>query len=170
MNRWNFDVVSEKRWSAGPSGTQQNDGARNFVRMVVPELDARLESESDASKRSESVEELLRKLLDRAGCASIVPTDDPSIPLLTVDIDGHQYTVLRCQPKEDFHLSPREREIVRLVADGHPNKCISAILEISSWTVAAHLRRIFAKLSVGTRAAMVARLMELGLVSKIAPK
>jgi DNA-binding CsgD family transcriptional regulator len=138
--------------------------------MIVPELDARLVSETDSSKRSESVEELLRKLLDRAGCASVVPTDEPSTPLLTVDIDGHQYTVLRCQPKEDFRLSPREREIARLVADGHPNKCISAILEISSWTVATHLRRIFAKLGVGTRAAMVARLMELGLASKIAPR
>jgi DNA-binding NarL/FixJ family response regulator len=37
------------------------------------------------------------------------------------------------------------------------------VLEISSWTVCTRLRRIFAKLSVGSRAAMVARLMEDGL-------
>jgi len=54
---------------------------------------------------------------------------------------------------------------VRLVAEGLPNKCISAILEISSWTVATHLRRIFAKLGVGSRAAMVARLLEEGLIA-----
>jgi DNA-binding CsgD family transcriptional regulator len=56
-------------------------------------------------------------------------------------------------------LSPREREIVRMVALGHPNKTMAAVLEISCWTVGTYLRRIFAKLNVGSRAAMVARLM-----------
>ena len=135
--------------------------------MVVPELEAAAAKESEAGKRAESIEDLLRKLLDTAGCTSGVSHDEPSIPVLTVDMDGIQYTLLRCEVKDEFRLSPREREIARLVADGHPNKCISAILEISSWTVATHLRRIFAKLGVGTRAAMVARLMELGLVGKV---
>ncbi len=54
-------------------------------------------------------------------------------------------------------LSPREIEIVRLVAKGYPNKTIAGILEISTWTVAAHLRRIYLKLGVHSRAAMVAR-------------
>ena len=55
-------------------------------------------------------------------------------------------------------LSPREREIARMVARGYPNKTIAAVLEISSWTVGTHLRHIFAKLGVSSRAAMVARL------------
>jgi DNA-binding CsgD family transcriptional regulator len=38
------------------------------------------------------------------------------------------------------------------------------VLEISSWTVATHLRRVFAKLGVRTRAAMVARALEEGLI------
>jgi DNA-binding CsgD family transcriptional regulator len=58
-------------------------------------------------------------------------------------------------------LSPREIEIVRLVAKGLPNKTIAGVLEISPWTVATYLRRVFAKLGVGSRAAMVARLYEL---------
>jgi hypothetical protein len=49
---------------------------------------------------------------------------------------------------------------VGLVADGLPNKCIGAVLEISSWTVATHVRRVFSKLGVTSRAAMVARLMK----------
>lgn len=57
-------------------------------------------------------------------------------------------------------LSPRELEIARLVSKGHPNKTIAGILEISPWTVATHLRRVFTKLRVGSRAAMVTRIME----------
>jgi DNA-binding CsgD family transcriptional regulator len=51
---------------------------------------------------------------------------------------------------------------VRMVAKGHPNKVIADVLNISSWTVCTHLRRIFAKLGVGSRAAMVAQLLESG--------
>jgi DNA-binding CsgD family transcriptional regulator len=57
-------------------------------------------------------------------------------------------------------LSPREGEIVRMVALGYTNKEIARVLDISAWTVSAHLRRVFAKLEVTTRAAMVARLLE----------
>lgn len=56
-------------------------------------------------------------------------------------------------------LSPRELEIARLIAKGYPNKTVAAILEISPWTVGTYLRRIYAKLGVRCRAAMVARLM-----------
>jgi DNA-binding NarL/FixJ family response regulator len=54
-------------------------------------------------------------------------------------------------------LTPRETQIARLVADGFVNKEIAAKLEISEWTVSTHMRRIFAKLGVETRAAMVLR-------------
>jgi hypothetical protein len=47
-----------------------------------------------------------------------------------------------------------------MVARGYPNKTIASILDISSWTVASHLRRVFTKLGVSSRAAMVARLLE----------
>ena len=49
-----------------------------------------------------------------------------------------------------------------MVAGGHPNKAIASVLNISSWTVCTYLRRIFAKLGVNSRAAMVARTSEIG--------
>jgi DNA-binding CsgD family transcriptional regulator len=61
-------------------------------------------------------------------------------------------------------LSPREREIARMVACGYPNKTIAGVLEISTWTVSTHLRRIFAKLAVTSRAAMAAQLAAAGLM------
>jgi DNA-binding CsgD family transcriptional regulator len=54
-------------------------------------------------------------------------------------------------------LSQRELQIASLVAAGKLNKQIADQLRISEWTVSAHLRRIFLKLKVTTRAAMVYR-------------
>ena len=70
---------------------------------------------------------------------------------------GIRCVLMRTQNDNNQHLSPREQEIVRLVAAGHPNKVIAGVLDISYWTVSTHLRRIFAKLGVTSRAAMVAR-------------
>ena len=80
--------------------------------------------------------------------------------LFDVEVDGIRYLLIRMPKIEKTHLSPREQEIVRMVAEGHPNKVIADVLNISSWTVCTHLRRIFAKLGVGSRAAMVARLLD----------
>lgn len=81
--------------------------------------------------------------------------------LLDIDVDDARYLLVRLPKGERLHvaLSPREREIVRMVAQGHSNKVIADVLSISTWTVCTHLRRIFAKLGVGSRAAMVAQLM-----------
>jgi DNA-binding CsgD family transcriptional regulator len=81
--------------------------------------------------------------------------------LLDREIGGARYVLLRApsRTREGASLSPREQEIVRMVAAGHPNKVIADILEISSWTVSTHLRRIFAKLGVASRAAMVAKIL-----------
>jgi DNA-binding CsgD family transcriptional regulator len=86
--------------------------------------------------------------------------------LLDIKVEESRYLLVRL-PKpahSTVQLSPREREIVRLVARGHSNKIIADVLCISSWTVCTHLRRIFAKLGVGSRAAMVACMPELNRV------
>lgn len=84
--------------------------------------------------------------------------------VIDTEVDGDRYVLIRIpQPtRKLLPLSPRELEIVRMVAQGHPNKVIAVVLNISSWTVCTHLRRIFAKLGVSSRAAMVARLVEFG--------
>jgi DNA-binding CsgD family transcriptional regulator len=85
--------------------------------------------------------------------------------LVDTEVGGTRYLLLRMSNRSRVQLSPREQEIVRMVAKGHPNKVIADVLNISSWTVCTHLRRIFAKLGVGSRAAMVAQLLELGVLS-----
>jgi DNA-binding CsgD family transcriptional regulator len=111
-----------------------------------------------------SVEDLVRRILIiRPSSPTLQPAGEVVETILEVDIDCVHYTLISSPPRHGYHLSPREQEIVRLVAEGLPNKCIGAILEISTWTVATHLRRIFAKLNVNSRAAMIARLLETGL-------
>jgi DNA-binding CsgD family transcriptional regulator len=82
--------------------------------------------------------------------------------LVDMEVDGSRYLIVRLpKPVVRIQLSPREQEIVRMVAEGHPNKVIAGVLNISCWTVGTHLRRIFAKLRVNSRAAMVARIREI---------
>jgi DNA-binding CsgD family transcriptional regulator len=91
---------------------------------------------------------------------------DPSSEqiILDTEFDGYRYLLVKMPLPlgNKIHLSPREQEIARMVAKGHPNKVIADVLNISSWTVCTHLRRIFAKLGVCSRASMVARLLEIG--------
>jgi DNA-binding CsgD family transcriptional regulator len=103
---------------------------------------------------------LLRLLIDEIR-APVHRIEDGK-PLLDIEIDGVRCVFARVGAPRQQHqsLSSREREIARMIAEGHTNKTIAAVLEISSWTVSTHLRRIFAKLGVASRAAMVARLVE----------
>lgn len=87
--------------------------------------------------------------------------------VLDIEVDGVRYLLMRHvsePPRIQSILSSRELEIARMVAKGYPNKIIAGVLDISSWTVCTHLRRIFAKLGVSSRAAMVARIVEEGVV------
>jgi DNA-binding CsgD family transcriptional regulator len=61
-------------------------------------------------------------------------------------------------PPNNQSLSPREMQIAGMVADGATNRAIASMLDISLWTVSTHLRRIFAKLGVSSRAEMVGQL------------
>jgi ATP/maltotriose-dependent transcriptional regulator MalT len=63
-----------------------------------------------------------------------------------------------------FGLTPRELEILRLVAAGHTNRTIAETLVISEKTVARHVSNIFAKLDLSTRAAATAYAYEHDIV------
>ncbi|MFQ3615195.1 MAG: helix-turn-helix transcriptional regulator [Cyanobacteriota bacterium] len=77
-------------------------------------------------------------------------------------IDETEFYLVRRKPTDAkaVCLSPRELAIARLIAQGLSNKTISSTLKISPCTVSTYLRRIFGKLGVSSRAAMVARLMQ----------
>ncbi|MFJ4795107.1 response regulator [Kitasatospora purpeofusca] len=62
-------------------------------------------------------------------------------------------------------LTPREREVLRLVARGLPNHAIAEHLGLSIATVKTHVRRLLAKLHAHDRAQLVVIAYETGLVT-----
>jgi len=110
---------------------------------------------------SDAVAHMLLEVLNRVEVqarARNAGTNEEEV-VIDTEVNGIRYLVIRMPRavQTPVQLSPREQEIVRMVAQGHPNKVIADVLNISSWTVCTHLRRIFAKLGVGSRAAMVAQ-------------
>lgn len=61
-------------------------------------------------------------------------------------------------------LTPREREVLQLLAEGLPNKAIALRLAISDHTVKFHVNAIMAKLGAQSRTDAVVRAMRQGLV------
>ena len=111
-------------------------------------------------------ETLVRQLVEHARSAHVTAPAAPKVEasqeesgevLIDCEVDGVRCVLARTRsaPAEPVHLSPRELEVARMIAKGYPNKIIASVLEISVWTVSTHLRRIFAKLGVTSRAAMV---------------
>ncbi len=75
-------------------------------------------------------------------------------PLIT-DTDPHEPAP---------HLSPRERQVLQLVADGFENKQIATELQVAEATVKTYLRGIFDRLDVSSRAEAVAVGLREGMI------
>jgi ATP/maltotriose-dependent transcriptional regulator MalT len=74
----------------------------------------------------------------------------------------------RTGPADTHGLSPRELEVLGLVAGGSTNREIAGELFLSEKTVARHVSNIFTKLGVSSRAAATAYAYEHGLVGESA--
>src|SRR6267378_3207287 len=61
-------------------------------------------------------------------------------------------------------LTPREREVLRLLAEGKPNKLIGADLAITEVTVKSHVQSLFRKLNVLSRTEAIAVANRRGLL------
>ena len=67
-------------------------------------------------------------------------------------------------PPQAFpRLTDREREILHLIAQGHPNPAIARQLSLSTKTVGNYVSNIFTKLQVADRAQAIIRAREAGM-------
>ncbi len=69
----------------------------------------------------------------------------------------------------DISLTPREGEILRLLASGQTDSAIATALFISVRTVEHHVARIFAKIGVHNRTAATTAAIATGLVDPTPP-
>jgi DNA-binding NarL/FixJ family response regulator len=71
---------------------------------------------------------------------------------------------LRPGAKPPGRLSPREHQVLQMIADGSENKQIARELEISEATVKTYVRGVFERLDVNSRAEAVAVGLRLGFI------
>lgn len=103
----------------------------------------------------------LVKHVDAAGIRQAQTVDAASAEevVFETEVDGIRCVLTRTHAPATGALTPRECEIARMIGAGLSDKAIAAVLEISRYTVSTHLRRMYAKLGVASRAALVARVL-----------
>ena len=101
------------------------------------------------SSSIQKIEEAVENVL----CGGAVMT--PSIAAKVLQMFG-QYS----QPKQDYGLTQREKEILRLLIDGMSKKYIAEQLYISLYTVDTHLKNIYSKLHVHSQMDMITKTLK----------
>jgi DNA-binding NarL/FixJ family response regulator len=82
-------------------------------------------------------------------------------PLITKDV---LTTLTEPAPKPAAKLTPRQREVLRLIAEGRRMKEIAAILQLSTRTVETHKYEMMRSLGVNSTAELVRYAIQIGLV------
>jgi len=102
--------------------------------------------------RDASAAEIMAAVESAAAGLAVIRPDDLA-PLLPAAVSA-----------EPSNLTPRELEVLRMLAEGAANKAIAFALDISEHTVKFHVASILSKLNAGTRTEAVAIGLRRGLV------
>lgn len=116
--------------------------------------------------KSVDIDVLLTAVRDVADGATLLAPDSTSRYLTALSrsrSDGWQAELYR------ESLSPRELEVLQLLAEGQTNRVIGEALGITPDTVQTHIRNLMAKLDVGSRLEAVALALRLGIVPPPGP-
>jgi DNA-binding NarL/FixJ family response regulator len=90
-------------------------------------------------------------------------------PLITKDVLNFLMDAARGTEWRSVKLTPRQREVLQLVAEGRTMKEIASILNISARTVESHKYEMMEALGVQTNAELVQYAIKIGLVSVAPP-
>jgi predicted ATPase/DNA-binding CsgD family transcriptional regulator/transcriptional regulator with XRE-family HTH domain len=85
-----------------------------------------------------------------------LPRVDATREALEVGVSTQATSVTASRPDLPAGLTPREAEVLRLVAQGRSNRDIADVLVLSPRTIKRHIENIFDKLGVSSRAAATA--------------
>ena len=92
-----------------------------------------------------------------------VPVEVPVEVVVVREVPASPY-VLNASKLKELGLTPREHEILGLIAEGLSNREIGERLFVSENTVKTHSSRVFEKLGVNRRVQAVQKARELGLI------
>ena len=129
-----------------------------------------LTAEAQPAWTAEAVRLGVRALLPRdASATEILAAVEAAAAGLAVVAPSDLEPLLHAGPQpqaapETAVLTPREMEVLRLMAEGAANKTIAWKLDISEHTVKFHVASIFAKLNAGTRTEAVTHGVRRGLI------
>ncbi len=150
------------------------DGARKFSDFLTRRAFHRLDFYQEVS-RPLGVEDMMRLWLDQDGARlefdrpdrGFLERDREVLDLLLGHLKQFRRRALARRSRDERSaatraLTPREREIVALVARGMTNADVARTLWLSPGTVRKHLENAYSKLGVHTRAAAVAALLSDG--------
>lgn len=90
-------------------------------------------------------------------------------PLITRDVLSFLMEVSHESEQPTAKLTPRQREVLQLIAEGRTMKEIASILDISTRTVEAHKYEMMQTLSVQTTAELIQYAIKIGLVQVSPP-
>jgi NarL family two-component system response regulator YdfI len=121
-----------------------SDRARVRAQLATASIDVLAEFSTLRSARTSAID---------VDAIVVLPERAPNVGV--IDVDG---------PFQEA-LTPREVQVVELLAEGLPNKTIAARLGISDQTVKFHVSSICGKLGAANRTAAVRRAVRRGLVT-----
>ncbi|MDX2504650.1 MAG: response regulator transcription factor [Gammaproteobacteria bacterium] len=107
-------------------------------------------------------DELVTALQDIHDGKTVVAPD--LTPILAKVVQGHAPSAP--EPSPFSELTPRETEILFLLAEGQSNKVIARNLEISDGTVKLHVKAILRKLKIHSRVEAAVMAVQHGLLKK----
>jgi len=91
-------------------------------------------------------------------------TINPSVAKKILGFFNNKNVILVEPQSHDFNLTAREREILKMVVEGHNHLNIAALISISHETVRTHVKNIYKKLHVTSRSEAIMKARQQGLV------
>ncbi len=107
---------------------------------------------------------LLNRQVDGEKLAAVVSTAVHNLTVLDPTLASSLLAPAAVAPPLDDDLTPRELDVLQLLAEGMTNKAIAQRLAISDHTVKFHVNAIMSKLAAQSRTEAVVRATRLGLI------
>lgn len=111
------------------------------------------------------IDEVVQALFEtRKGGSPITPSIARKLMGIVQQVNKQDAGIEEDTSEAPFELSPGELRILELVVEGKSNKVIAENLFLSQWTVKTHIRNIYKKMQVSSRASAVRLAMKRDLL------